>query len=101
MSTNHPERRFVPRLQFPVTETDDEESSETPVAFPFSLNDQSTNNPAGQTFDEALEQIASEGWCVSPLRGDSDERWICGELRTIRPDLASGTFSEPDPSVPV
>jgi len=69
MSTNRPARRFVPRLLFPVTETYDEESSETPVAFPFSLDDQSTNNPAGPEFDEALEQISAEGWCVCPLCG--------------------------------
>ena len=69
MNTDHYARRFVPRLLFPVTETYDEETSETPVAFPYSPNDQSTNNPAGAEFDEALEQISAEGWCVCPLCG--------------------------------
>ena len=69
MSTNRPARRLVPRLLFPVTETYDEESSETPVAFPLSLDDQSTHNLAGPEIDEALEQISSEGWCVCPLCG--------------------------------
>ncbi len=69
MSTDHYARRFVPRLQFPVTETYDEESSETPVAFTLSLDDQSTHNLAGPEIDEALEQISAEEWCVCPLCG--------------------------------
>jgi hypothetical protein len=69
MSTDHYARRFVPRMLFPLIETYEEQTSETPTAFAFSLDDQSTNNPAGPEFDEALEQISAEGWCVCPLCG--------------------------------
>ena len=38
-------------------------------ASPFSSDEESTNDPAGRYFDEALEQIASEGCCECPLCG--------------------------------
>jgi hypothetical protein len=101
MIPNPNSRRFDPRWLTTPIKTDGEELFGTLDVDHRPEATESTNDPAGQTFDEALGQIASEGWCVSPLRGDSAERWICGELRTIRPDLALGTFSEPDPSEPV
>ena len=40
-----------------------------PDASPFSSDEEATNDPVGRDFDEALEQIASEGCCVCPLGG--------------------------------
>ncbi len=64
----HP-RRFEPRRLFPAIETDEEEPSREPDLFPFSPDEESTNDPAGPDFDEALQQIASERCCVCPLCG--------------------------------
>jgi len=69
MSFDPHARRFVPRRLFPEIETHGEQTSEAPDAPAFSLNSQSTLNPSGREFDEALEQISSEGWCVCPLCG--------------------------------
>jgi hypothetical protein len=85
----HP-RPFEPRWLFPAIETDEEEPSREPGLFPFSPDEESTNDPAGPDFDEALQQIASEGCCVSSLRGDRCARWIRDELRTIPPGLTRG-----------
>ena len=69
MSFDPHSRRFNPRWLFPAIETDGVEKSGAPDVSPFSADDESTNDPVGQDFDEALEQIASEGWCVCPLCG--------------------------------
>ncbi len=62
-------RRFDPHWLFPASETDREETSEEPDASPLSSDEESTNDPPGEDFDEALEQIASERRCVCPLCG--------------------------------
>ena len=69
MSFDPHSRRFNPRWLFPAIETDGEETSGAPDASPFSSDEESTNDPVGWDFDEALEQIASEGCCVCPLCG--------------------------------
>ena len=40
-----------------------------PDGFPFTLYEESTNDPSEWDFDKALEQIASERCCVCPLYG--------------------------------
>ena len=69
MSFEPHSRRLGPRWLFPDIETDGEEPSGEPDTFPFSPDDESTNDPAGAEFDEALEQIALDGRCVCPLCG--------------------------------
>ena len=69
MSFDPHARRFNPRWMFSAIETDGEETSEAPDEYLFCPADESTNDPAGQDFDEALEQIASDGRCVCPLCG--------------------------------
>ena len=69
MSFNPHASRFVPLWLLPAIETDSVQTSETADSSFFSLDDRSTNNPAGQRFDEALEQISSDLWCVCPLCG--------------------------------
>jgi hypothetical protein len=64
----HP-HRFDPRRLFPEIEPDEEEPAGEPDLFPFCPDDEPTNDPAGQDFDEALEQIAWERCCVCPLCG--------------------------------
>ena len=48
MSFDPHSRRFDPRWLFPAIETNGEETSETPDAFPFSSDEESTNDPAGR-----------------------------------------------------
>ena len=43
--------------------------AETCPQYLFCSDDESTHDPAGRDFDEALEQIASERCCVCPLCG--------------------------------
>jgi hypothetical protein len=69
MSFDPHSRRFNPRRMFPAIETEPEETSEAPDEYRFRADEESTNDPAGPDFDEALEQIASEGRCVCPLCG--------------------------------
>jgi hypothetical protein len=69
MSFDPHSRRFNPLWMFPAIETDGEEMSEVPDEYLFGSDEESTDDPAGQDFDEALEQIASEGCCVCPLCG--------------------------------
>jgi hypothetical protein len=64
----HP-HRFDPRWLFPAIEPDEEEPAGEPALFLFCPDDESTDDPAGPDFDEALEQIASERCCVCPLCG--------------------------------
>ena len=64
----HP-HRFDPRRLFPAIEPDEEEPAGEPDLFLFCPDDEPTNDPAGQDFDEALEQIAWERCCVCPLCG--------------------------------
>jgi hypothetical protein len=69
MSFTHYSRRFDPRRLFPAIETNEGETSEAPDSSPFSSDEESTTDPTGRDFDEALEQIASKGCCVCPLCG--------------------------------
>jgi hypothetical protein len=69
MSFDPHSRRFNPRWLFPAIETDGVERSGAPDVSPFSADEEATNDPVGRDFDEALEQIASEGCCVCPLCG--------------------------------
>ena len=62
-------RRIDPHWRFPEIETDGEETSEEPDASSPSSDEESTNDPVGRIFAEALEQIASERCCVCPLCG--------------------------------
>jgi hypothetical protein len=69
MSPDPHSRRFDPRRLFPAIGTDGSELFGEPDASPFSTAGESTNDPAGQEFDEALEQIVSEKCTVCPLCG--------------------------------
>jgi hypothetical protein len=69
MSFDPHSRRFDLRQLFPATETDGRATSEATDASPFSSDDGLTSDPAGRDFDEALEHISSEEWCVCPLCG--------------------------------
>ena len=69
MSFDPHARRFDWRWRFPAIETDGAETSNAPHLSPFSPDDESTNDPAGWNFDEALEQIASEKCYRCPLCG--------------------------------
>ena len=69
MSFDPHSRRFDPRWLFPAIETDGEDTPEARDLSPFSLDEESTNDPTGRDFDEALEQVASERCCVCPLCG--------------------------------
>ena len=66
MSFDPHSRRFDPRWLFPAIEPDGEETSEAPDVFPFSWDEESTDDPGGRDFDQALEQIASQRCCVLP-----------------------------------
>jgi len=69
MSLSSHSHRFGPRWLFPAIGTDGAELYGAPDASPCSAAEESTNDPTRRDFDEALEQIASEGWCVCPLCG--------------------------------
>ena len=69
MSFDPHSRRFDPRWLLPTIETNAAETSEAPDVFRFSSDEESTNDPIGRDFDEALEQIASERGCLCPLCG--------------------------------
>jgi hypothetical protein len=69
MSFDPHARRFNPPRLFPAIEPDEEETSGAPDEYHFGSDEEATDDPAGQDFDEALEQIASEGCCVCPLCG--------------------------------
>jgi hypothetical protein len=69
MSSDPRSRRFDPRRRFPPIGTDGAALFEGRDAAPPFESEESTDNPAGQVVDEALEQIASEGCCVCPLCG--------------------------------
>jgi hypothetical protein len=62
-------RRFDPSWLSPAIETDGEETSEAPYVSPSSSDGELTKNVAERDIDKALEQIASERWCVCPLCG--------------------------------
>jgi hypothetical protein len=84
MSPNPHSGRFDPRWLFPEIETDEAELFEAPDAFPFPAAEESTTDPAGRDFDEALEQIVSNGCRVCPL---SERLWraTSGRLRPQSP----------------
>ena len=69
MSFDPHARRFDRRWLSPAIETDADGTSEAPDELLFAQDGESTNDSAGRDFDEALEQIASEGRCVCPLCG--------------------------------
>jgi hypothetical protein len=66
MSFDPHSRRFDPRWLLPAIERNATETSLVPDASPFS-DDESTNDPTEQDFDDALEQVASERGCACPL----------------------------------
>jgi hypothetical protein len=69
MSSERHSRRFDSRWLLSAVETDGKETSEPPDAPRFSPTRESSNDPAGRDFDEALEQIGLEGYRVCPLCG--------------------------------
>ncbi len=69
MSFEAHSRCYGARWLFPAIGTDEVENSGASDASPFSADEESTNDPYGRKFDEALEQIASEGCCVCPVCG--------------------------------
>ena len=58
-----------PARPSPAIEPDEEETSGEPDEYHFGSDEELTDDPAGQDFDEALDQIASEGCCVCLLCG--------------------------------
>jgi hypothetical protein len=72
MSFDPHSRRVDPRWLLPAIERNAAATSGVPDASPFSSDDESTNYPTEQDFDDALEQVASERRCACPL---------CGRLR--------------------
>jgi len=69
MSFDPHSQRFDPRWLFPAIETDGEQASEAPDVSPFSSDEELTSDLTDKELDEALEQIASERYCVCPLCG--------------------------------
>jgi hypothetical protein len=69
MSFDPRARHSRPSRLFPAIETAGVKKFEAPDEYLFCSGEESPNDPAGQRFDEALEQIASEGCCVCPLCG--------------------------------
>jgi hypothetical protein len=69
MSLDPLTRRFDPRWLCTPIKTDGEELFGVPDAEPWSAPRESTHDPAGQDFDEALEQIVSDKCTVCPLCG--------------------------------
>ena len=74
MSFDPHSRRFDPRWLFPTFATDGEETSGEPDEYLFCSDEELTSDLTGRDFDEALEQIASEGCCVCSLRKKKDDR---------------------------
>jgi hypothetical protein len=66
MSFDPHSSRFNPRWLLPTMEINAAETFEAPDVFRFSSAEESTNDPVGREFDEALEQIASERGFVCP-----------------------------------
>jgi hypothetical protein len=69
MIPNPHSRRFDPRRLLPAIGTDGAELLGAPDAFPGSTAEAPRNDPAGQDFDEALEQIVSNECRVCHLCG--------------------------------
>jgi hypothetical protein len=69
MSFDSHSRRFYLHWLSRAIETEEGETSEAPDAPHFALDGESTNDPAGRDFDEALAQLSSEGRCVCRLCG--------------------------------
>jgi hypothetical protein len=69
MSLDRHSQRFDPRWLLKAFETDTGETYNAADAAPCSPDEESTNDPTGRDFDEAIEQIATEGRCVCPLCG--------------------------------
>ena len=69
MSFDPHSRQFRPRRPFTALEIEQMEESQLLDEYLFCADEEPTNHPGGQPFDEALEQIALEGRCVCPLCG--------------------------------
>jgi hypothetical protein len=69
MSFSPHSRRFDPRWLSSANETNGEGTSDSRDTSPFSSDEESSNAPPGWHFDEVLEQLASERFCVCPLCG--------------------------------
>ena len=60
-------RRFDPCWLFPPIETEVEKTSDAPDVAPFYSNGKLTSDVTDRDIVLALQQVASEGCCLSPL----------------------------------
>ena len=74
MIRNPNSRRFDPHWLSTPIKSDGEELFGAPDADLRCAAMESRNDPAVRACDEALEQIASEEWCVCPLCGATVDR---------------------------
>ena len=61
--------RFNPRWLLPATETDAPDADKSVASTPFCADEEWSDTPTWRDFDEALDQIASDGHRVCPLCG--------------------------------
>ena len=83
MSLNSHSHRFDPRWLFPAIGTDGAELYGAPDASPCSAAEESTNDPTRRDFDEALEQVGSEGRWVCPLCEAIEPAMLCTRVRSL------------------
>jgi hypothetical protein len=62
-------RRFRPSWLFPASEMDEEKTSAAFNASSAASDEELSSELTERDVDEAIEQIASEGYCVCPLCG--------------------------------
>ena len=83
MSLSSHSHRFGPRWLFPAIGTDGAELYGAPDASPCSTAEESTNDPTRRDFDEALEQIGSDGCWVCPLCEAIEPTMLCTWVRSL------------------
>ena len=83
MSLNSHSHRFDPRWLFAAIGTGGAELYGAPDASPCSAAEESTNDPTRRDFDEALEQIASDGCWVRPLCEAIEPATLCTRVRSL------------------
>jgi len=83
MSPNCHSHRVDPRWLFPAIGTDRAELFGGPDASPCSAAEESTNDPTGRDFDEALEPIGSDGCWVCPLFEAIEPAMLCTRVRSL------------------
>jgi hypothetical protein len=83
MSLNSHSHRFDPRWLLPAIGSDGAELYGAPDASPCSAAEESTNDPTRRDFDEALEQIASDGCWVCPLCEAIEPAMLCTRVRSL------------------